>query len=63
MPLMDHLQLRRRLIIAIVATLVGMLGCFGFVEHIWDFLVSPMNEALESTGRGTMAIRSHSKAS
>ena len=42
---------RRRLIIAIVATLVGMLGCFGFVEHIWDFLVSPMNEALESTAR------------
>ena len=57
MPLMDHLrELRRRLIIAIVATLVGMLGCFGFVEHIWNFLVSPMNEALESTGRGTMAI-------
>jgi len=57
MPLMDHLrELRRRLIIAIVATLVGMLGCFGFVEHIWDFLVSPMNEALEATGRGTMAI-------
>lgn len=57
MPLMDHLrELRRRLIIAIVATLLGMLGCFGFVEHIWDFLVSPMNEALEVTGRGTMAI-------
>jgi sec-independent protein translocase protein TatC len=57
MPLMDHLrELRRRLIIAIIATLVGMLACFGFVEQIWDFLVSPMNEALEATGRGTMAI-------
>ena len=57
MPLMDHLhELRRRLIIAIVATLVGMLACFGFVEQIWDFLVSPMNEALDATGRGTMAI-------
>lgn len=57
MPLMDHLhELRRRLIIAIVATLVGMLACFGFVDHIWDFLVSPMNDALDATGRGTMAI-------
>ncbi|MEC8423642.1 MAG: twin-arginine translocase subunit TatC, partial [Myxococcota bacterium] len=57
MPLMDHLhELRRRLITAIVATLVGMLACFGFVEQIWDFLVSPMNQALEATGRGTMAI-------
>lgn len=57
MPLMDHLhELRRRLIIAIVSTLVGMLACFGFVDQIWDFLVSPMNEALDATGRGTMAI-------
>lgn len=57
MPLMDHLkELRKRLIIAIVATLVGMLGCFGFVEEIWQFLVAPMNDALEATGKGTMAI-------
>jgi sec-independent protein translocase protein TatC len=57
MPLMDHLkELRKRLIIAIVATLVGMLACFGFVEQIWQFLVQPMNDALDQTGRGTMAI-------
>jgi len=57
MPLMEHLrELRRRLIIALAATLVGMVGCLAFVNQIWDFLVAPMNDALVSTGRGTMAI-------
>jgi sec-independent protein translocase protein TatC len=57
MPLMDHLhELRRRLIISIVATLVCTLICFAFVEEIWAFLVGPMNEALEASETGTMAI-------
>ena len=57
MPLMEHLrEMRTRLIWAIGATVVGIALCFNFVDQIWDFLVSPMNEALEKSGRGHMVI-------
>ena len=57
MPLVEHLtELRDRLIRIIVFGLVGCVLCFAFAQPIWDALVSPMNDALERTGRGTMAI-------
>lgn len=57
MPLVEHLrELRTRLIVAGVATAVGIAACFGFVEEIWNFLVDPMNQALEQSGRGSMVI-------
>lgn len=56
MPLMEHLlELRRRLIWTLVAVTVCVLACVAYVQPIWDFLVSPMNAALQGTG-GTMAI-------
>ncbi len=57
MPLIDHLvELKQRLIKIIVLALLGCIACFAFAQHIWDALVSPMNDALKATGRGTMAI-------
>ena len=57
MPLVEHLtELRDRLIRIIVYALIGCVLCFAFAQPIWDALVSPMNAALERTGRGTMAI-------
>ena len=38
------------------AALIGCLACFAFVPQIWAFLVAPMQLALETTGKGTMAI-------
>lgn len=41
-PLMDHLiELRRRLLICVVAFAVGFIGCFAFSEPIYLFLVKP----------------------
>jgi sec-independent protein translocase protein TatC len=60
MPLMDHLlELRRRLIWTLVAVTIGVCICLNWVEDIWNFLVAPMNAALEKNsvnGGGTMAI-------
>ena len=57
MPLVEHLtELRDRLIRIIGFGFLGCAICFAFAQPIWDGLVSPMNEALERTGRGTMAI-------
>lgn len=57
MPLIDHLvELRDRLVRILVIALIGCIACFAFAQSIWDLLVDPMNEALEISGRGTMAI-------
>lgn len=57
MPLMEHLvELRTRLIYAMAAALIGCMGCFYFAPQIWNFLVAPMQAALDETGRGSMAI-------
>jgi sec-independent protein translocase protein TatC len=47
MPLMDHLlELRKRLIYAVVATLIGFLVCYHFAETIYVFLTQPLADAL-----------------
>lgn len=57
MPLLEHLrELRTRLVVCLVATALGIAACFNYVDLIWDFLVAPMNEALEVSGRGNMVI-------
>ena len=57
MPLLEHLiELRDRLIRAAAAVTVTTLICFYFAPEIWTFLVAPLNDALEQTGKGTMAV-------
>ena len=57
MPLLEHLrELRTRLVICLVATAIGIAACFNYTNLIWDFLVAPMNRALEESGRGSMVI-------
>lgn len=57
MPLMEHLrELRRRLIISMVTLAIGCCVAFVFVDDIWGFLVKPMNEALATSGRGSMGV-------
>jgi sec-independent protein translocase protein TatC len=57
MPLLEHLrELRTRLVISLIATAVGIAACFSYTDVIWEFLVAPMNEVLETSGRGNMVI-------
>lgn len=45
-PLMDHLiELRSRLLICVVAFILGFIGCFYFSEPIYIFLVKPFAAA------------------
>jgi len=56
LPLMVHLiELRDRLVISIVATVICIFVAFAYVEPLWDFLVAPLNDALKATEHGTMA--------
>ena len=57
MPLMEHLrELRRRLIAAMIALTIGVVIALVFVDDIWAFLVKPMNDALKTSGRGSMGV-------
>ena len=52
MPLLDHLiELRNRLMVSVIALLVGFIACYVFAEHIYAFLVQPLAGALEGEGR------------
>lgn len=47
-PLLDHLvELRKRLIICVVAIVVGFIICFGFSEQIYRFLLHPFKMATQ----------------
>lgn len=58
MPLMEHLrELRRRLIVVLIACGIAFGVCFNWVNDIWAFLVAPMEAVLEASGReATMAM-------
>lgn len=57
MPLMDHLrELRKRVIASMWAVLICVGAAFAFADPIFDWLSQPMNDALQTTGKGTMAI-------
>lgn len=56
LPILEHLvELRDRLVKVGLTVLIAVAVCFTYVEPIWDFLVAPLNEALETTGRGSLA--------
>lgn len=47
-PLLDHLiELRRRLIVCVVAVVIGFIGCFAFASQIYAFLLHPFQLAGE----------------
>ena len=47
-PLMDHLiELRGRLVICVIAFVVGFIGCFIFADPIYVFLVKPFAVAAQ----------------
>ena len=57
LPIVEHLvELRDRVVWSALATLIGVAISFYYVEPIWDFLVAPLNQALEATGKGSLAI-------
>ena len=47
-PLLDHLvELRKRLIICVVAVVIGFVVCFGFADTIYRFLLHPFKMAAQ----------------
>ena len=51
MPLLDHLvELRNRLMYAAAAIIAAFLICYAFKEHIYQFLVQPLADALKERG-------------
>lgn len=53
MPLLDHLiELRKRLMYAVIAFFVCFVVCYHFASHIFDFLMAPLARILgEEEGR------------
>ena len=57
MPILEHLrELRTRLIICLATVFITFLICFSFSGQIFEWLCRPMNDALQTTGRGTLAV-------
>lgn len=57
MPLLEHLrELRKRIIVSLWATLIGVVVGFIFAAPIFEWIAAPMNEALDATGTGTLAV-------
>lgn len=51
-PLIEHLmELRTRLIYALIGLGVAALGCFFFAEQIYDVLTGPLRDRLEARGQ------------
>jgi sec-independent protein translocase protein TatC len=56
-PLITHLtELRDRLIKALIALAVCVIGCFFFATEIYDFLTAPLRSALDARGLETRLI-------
>lgn len=52
MPLLDHLiELRNRLVYAMIALIVAFMACYYFSGEIYGFLVRPLAHILEGQGR------------
>lgn len=52
MPLIDHLiELRNRLMWAVLAIIVAFIVCYAFSDRIYNFLVQPLADILAGQGR------------
>jgi sec-independent protein translocase protein TatC len=52
MPLIDHLvELRGRLIRALIAFVIAFIACYAVAEHIFAFLTQPLAEAFHGESR------------
>jgi sec-independent protein translocase protein TatC len=52
MPLIEHLiELRRRLLYALIALVIAFVGCYLVAEQIYQFLVHPLAGVLGENGR------------
>jgi sec-independent protein translocase protein TatC len=65
-PLLDHLvELRQRLLVAVIALLIAFVGCFSFAKQIFLFLVEPFKTALavvhgpEAAKKGVELVNTH----
>lgn len=59
MTLIEHLvELRDRIVYSLMAAGLSIVICFSFNEPIWDFLFAPVQEALEESGKGSLAVHS-----
>jgi len=48
-PLLEHLiELRQRLLYAMLGVLIAFAACYSVADHIYDFLVHPLASAFES---------------
>ncbi len=57
MPILEHLrELRSRLILCVVTLVVAFFVTFALANDIFAWLAAPMNDALKSTGKGTLAV-------
>lgn len=57
MPLLDHLrELRSRLLVCVYTLIPSLIVGLVYSEEAFDFLTAPMNAALKSTGKGTLAV-------
>jgi len=57
MPLLDHLiELRQRLLYMVLAILILFFGSYYFAEDIYGFLVQPLSDIMEETGRDRRLI-------
>lgn len=53
MPLLDHLiELRQRMLIAFVGFILAFFVCYGFSNHIFNFLVQPLTDLAPLTSDG-----------
>lgn len=51
MGFLDHLdELRKRLIISVIALVIGFLVMFAFIERVFSFIMRPLQEALPAGG-------------
>ncbi len=57
MPLLDHLiELRQRLMISLGSVLILFFLCYYFSENLYGFLVQPLAQIMEETGRDRRLI-------
>lgn len=62
-PLLEHLvELRKRLMISVIVLLASFFICFPFADHIFNFLVAPLNDVWAGqTGRRIIYTALHEK--